>query len=232
MSAFGKGIILIGGIAYLFYQSLILFCLLTPLIFFYMQEWIKNCIRQKQQAFQLQFKEALQGLSAALNAGYSVENAMRETYKDLRLVYDDRTRIMKEFAYMIHQLNMNITIEQILQEFAARTQQEDVRNLVTVFVTAKRSGGDIVAVLKHTVLQIADKVEVKREIQTMMSAKRLEFQVMSGIPFGIITYMRLSFPEFMEVLYGNAIGIVTMSICLGIYVSAYRFGKKIIEFEV
>lgn len=197
-----------------------------------MREWKRNCIRQKQQIFQLQFKEALQGLSSALNAGYSVENAIRETYKDMRLLYDDQTRIMKEFSYMVHQLNMNITIEQILQEFAGRTKQEDVGNLVTVFVTAKRSGGDIVAILKHTVLQISDKVEVKREIQTMMSAKHLEFQVMSFIPFGIIIYMRLSFPEFMDVLYGNGIGIVTMTICLGIYVSAYWFGKKIIEIEV
>lgn len=232
LAALGKGIILIAGIAYLFYHSLLLFILLSPLLLFYMKEWKRNCIRQKQQAFQLQFKEALQGLSAALNAGYSVENAMRETYKDLHLLYDDRTRIMKEFSYMIHQLNMNIPAEQILKEFAGRTKQEDVSNLVTVFVTAKRSGGDIVAVLKHTVMQIADKVEVKKEIQTMLSAKRLEFQVMSGIPFGIITYMRLSFPEFMEVLYGNAIGVATMSVCLGIYVAAYQFGKKIIEVEV
>ncbi len=35
------------------------------------------------------------------------------------------------------------------------------------------------------------------------------------IPFGIVAYMKLSFPEFMDALYGNLIGAGVMSACLG-----------------
>ena len=59
---------------------------------------------------------------------------------------------------------------------------------------------------------------MKREIDTVITAKKMEFQIMSVIPLGIIGYMRLSFPEFMAGLYGNLPGAAFMSICLGAYI--------------
>lgn len=227
-----KGLGIVGGIAYLFYRSGWAVIFLIPLFFWYLKEWNEQSIRKKQEEFQIQFKDALQNLSAALNLGYSVENAMKETLKDLKLLYHGNSRIIQEFTYMVHQLNINVTAEQVLLEFATRVRQEDVQNFVTVFVTAKRSGGDMLAILKNTGTQICGKIEVKKEIQTMMSAKRLEFQVMTAIPFGILLYMRLSFPEFMGMLYGNALGAGIMTVCLLVYLMAYEMGKQIVEIEV
>ena len=45
-------------------------------------------------------------------------------------------------------------------------------------------------------------------------------------------YLKLSFPSFMEVLYGNVLGVVIMTICLLVYVIAFEMGKKIVEIEV
>ena len=42
----------------------------------------------------------------------------------------------------------------------------------------------------------------------------------------------ISFPEFFQVLYGNLIGVVVMSVCLLVYLIAYVCGKRMIEIEV
>ena len=55
---------------------------------------------------------------------------------------------------------------------------------------------------------------------------------MSAIPFGMICYMKFSFPEFMGILYGNVAGVVIMTICFLGYVIAYKAGKRIVEIEV
>ena len=60
----------------------------------------------------------------------------------------------------------------------------------------------------------------------------MEFRVMTVVPFGIILYMRLAFSEFMGVLYGNALGVSVMSICLGVYLAAWKLGKQMVEIEV
>ena len=73
---------------------------------------------------------------------------------------------------------------------------------------------------------------MEREIETLIAAKKYEFKVMSAIPFGIIGYMKISFPEFMEILYGNVLGVGVMSICLMIYAGAYYFGQRIVNIEI
>lgn len=180
----------------------------------------------------MQFKEAIEALSAALNVGYSVENAMREAFQDIRLLYRKEELIVREFRYMVRQLDMNVTMEHVLNGFAARTEDEEVRTFVDVFSMAKRGGGDMIGIIRNAVYQIGEKIDVKREIELIMAAKKMEFQVMSVVPFAMICYIKLSFPEFVDVLYGNPLGICVMTICLLIYIVSYEIGKRIVEVEV
>ena len=227
-----QGILLISAVSYLFYGTVLWAILLSPYLIRYIKSWETQIIKKKKQQFQLQFKEAIQSLSAALNVGYSVENAMREVWKDLQLLYQKEELILKEFRIMTRQLDMNVPAETALQEFALRTEDEEVQMFVTVFSMAKRSGGDMVMIIKNAVSQISEKIDVMRDIETIMAAKKFEFRIMSIIPFAMICYMKISFPAFMEVLYGNVLGVIVMSICLAIYVTAFEIGKRIVEIEV
>lgn len=193
---------------------------------------VQEQAHQKEKEFQLQFKEAILAVSSAMNIGYSVENAFREAQKELKKIYPEEARISKELQMIVRQLRVHVPMEQILEELSQRAPTEDVRNFVTVFVAAKKRGGNMIAIIQNTANQIGDKMDVKREIDTILAAKRYEFRVMSVVPYAIIGYMSLSFPEFMECLYGNILGIGVMTICLVIYLAAYYLGLRIIKIEV
>lgn len=218
--------------AWLYYRSFWAVLPLLPLGYGYYRLWEKEYSRKKRAQFQLQFKDAIQSLSSALNVGYSVENAFKETQKELAILYGENERIMKELRIMIGQIRINLSIEKILEEFSMRVESDDVRCFTTVFAAAKRSGGDMIAIIKNSVSQIGDKIEAKREIDTLLAAKKYEFKVMTLIPYFIIGYMSISFPEFMQALYGTMIGTGVMSLCLLAYIGAYYLGVKIIEIEV
>lgn len=220
------------AVAYLFYGAVWAALILSPYLFFYLKEWEQKEIYKKQIEFRKQFCSAIQAISVALGVGYSAENALKEALFDLQLMYPKEARIREEFCYMIRQMEMNLPLEQIFSEFAQRTGEEDVRTFATVFGMAKRSGGDLIEIIRSTVWQMGEKLEVKQEIETLMSAKKMEFQIMSMVPFLMIGYVRLAFPEFMSVLYGNMTGIIVMSICLGVYTLAYEWGKRMVEIEV
>ena len=230
--ALAKGILLIGIISYLFYGTWICTILFLPYLIWYIKSWEKQLVKKKQSKFRLQFKEAIQSLSAALNVGYSVENAMRETIKDLKGIYKKDDMILREFSYMIRQLQMNVSVETVLQDFAQRTADEDVQTFVTVFNMAKRSGGDTMEIIRNAVRQMGEKIDVEREITTLVSGKKLELKIMTMIPLGMVLYMKISFPEFLDVLYGNIAGVIIMSICLLVYLVAYEMGRRIVEIEV
>lgn len=219
-------------IALLFYGDIRFVIPLAPLGVAYCRKDIEQCVYKKQQEFERQFRDALESLSAELNIGYSMENAVKEVLKDLQVMYSAKSPVCREFSYMVRQLNLNVTAEQVWKDFEKRVQLPEVSSFVTIFIQAKRSGGDSILIIRNAVRQLTDKADVKREIETVIAAKRLEFQVMSVIPFGIIGYMRLSFPEFMGVLYGNLFGTCFMSICLVMYLAAWKLGRRIVEIQV
>lgn len=218
--------------AWLYYRSAIAVPLLAPVWIWQYRIWKKECLRRKSGSFQLQFKDAIQSLSSALSTGYSVENAWKEAEKELKLLYRENDRIRKELHIIVSQIRVNVPMEQIMEEFAERVRQEDVRNFTAVFAVAKKSGGDMVAIIRNTAGQIGDKVEVKREIDTILASREYEFKVMSVVPYVIIGYMSLSFPEFMQNLYGNVLGTGVMTVCLAAYIGACCLGQKIIRIEV
>ena len=162
----------------------------------------------------------------------TVENAVKESLKEMQVFYSDDAAILRELEIMVRQIRVQVPVEQAVEELSERTKLPDVESFAGVFVTAKRSGGNLMSIIRNTADQIGDKIDVKREIDTMLAAKKYEFQVMSVIPFGIVLYMTVSFPEFMGNLYGNIAGRGVMTGCLIIYLGAYGLGRKIIEIEV
>lgn len=227
-----KAVFLIMLMAYIFYGSFIVLPVFIPVWIIYMRSWITDMAKKKEKDFTSQFRDGIQSVSAALKAGYSTENSIREAQKDLKSLYGEDARIMKEFSRMSHQLDLNMTVENILHEFSERTGQEDVENFVNVFTAAKKSGGDSIAIIRNAVRIISDKIDTEREIQTVLASKKLEFNIMCAVPFFIILYMKITFGEFINVLYGNTAGAAVMTVCLSVYLTACIIGRKIIRIEV
>ena len=90
----------------------------------------------------------------------------------------------------------------------------------------------MVKIIQTSARMLGDKIDVKKEIETTLAAKKAEQMVMGLMPAGIILYLKLTSPGFLGVLYGNPFGICAMTACLGIYGFSYWLGKKIVDIEV
>ncbi len=64
---------------------------------------------------------------------------------------------------MIKQIYLQIPMDQILYQWAGRVDQEDLHSFVNVFVAAKKSGGDSLRVIRDSIAQIQDKMEMQRK---------------------------------------------------------------------
>ena len=229
---FLQGILFISALGYLFYHTVFAVLLLSPLVIVFRRKKREQRMEERKWKINQEFKDGIISLSAALSSGYSAENAFEEAWKDLKLLYKEDALIMREFSYIINQIRMNITVEKALNEFAERTGVEDILNFAEIFSTAKRSGGDLVKVIRSTANAISDKVEVKREIITMVTAKKYEADIMKIIPLGIIFYLQFFSPGFLDPLYHNILGKMVMSILLIAYLCAYYLADKIVAIEV
>ena len=232
LAQFFQSMVLFCGIFYLFYESLWTILLAVPVSYFAVKKKEKKRLEDRKWQLNIEFKEAILSLSAALNAGYSIENAFAEAIKDLQLLYGKESYIIPEFAYILHQIKMNRTVESAIEEFAKRSGVEDICNFSEVVTTAKRTGGDLIKIIHTTGRTIGDKIEIKREIKTLITAKKFEAKIMNVIPLIIILYLLVTSPGFLDPLYHNMMGAAVMTIALVVYAVAYLWSEKIMDISV
>lgn len=184
---------MIGITAWLYYRRVwaVIF-LILPGIWLY-REFLEEESKKKEQEFQKQFREMIQTLSSALNTGYSVENAFYETQKELKIQYPEEARISRELLLITRKLRMHIPVEQVLEEFAEKVPSEDVKSFVTVFVTAKKSGGDMIGIIRNTTSQIGDKIEVKERLIHYLPQRNMNFRSCRWFRMGLLLICHLVF---------------------------------------
>ena len=227
------GLVLAGVIAYVFYRSVIVFIPLgiAAVILFPIYEKGQLQLKRRRRLMS-EFREGITILSSTLSAGYSMENAMRESEAQLCMLLGDDAMIVREFEYINSRVSTNIPIEVAWQEFADRSDIEDIRNFVQVIKVAKRSGGDFKAIIAASADTIGDKIQIKEEITTHTAAKRLEQKIMDVIPLVIVIYIDATSPGFFDGMYSGLTGRIIMSACLAVYILAIYISGKILRIEV
>lgn len=225
-------LLLDGCVSYLFFYSLAAFFLLLPgAVLFFSDR--KNMLQKKrEQLLRRQFMDAIQLMASALQAGYSAENALRAAAGELCKVYQEEDSMVQEFRFMESQLAMNRNLEDLLLDFGRRSGVDDIQSFAEVFLTAKRSGGDLIAIIRNTVSCIRQKQETMQEIETCMAGKVMEQNIMSMTPILILAYVKLTSAEFLSVMYGNVTGIAVMTVCFLVYAAAFFWGRSIVRIEV
>lgn len=216
----------------MFYHSVVISLCSSPLVFYLMKLIREERGRKIRWELQLQFKDGLQSLSDALSAGYSIENGFREAITDLSLLYPKEADILIEFRHIYRQLGLNKNIEEMVLDFGIRSGSEDILTFAEVLSTAKRTGGDLLKVIRMTSQSIGDKTDIQREIRTVVAAKKLEANIMSTIPVLIILYLWFSMPGFLEPMYTTLVGRIVMTVTLGFYVAAVLLLRKIVDINV
>lgn len=226
LAAKGLGI-WIGG-AYFFYRSYKAFLLMLPLAVIYYQIEKKEAVKKRKEQLSLQFKEAVLSVCVSMQAGYSSENAFVQSRAEMASLFGQDSDIYQEWNLIVKAVESNVALEEALTDFGSRSGVLEIQDFAQVFAIGKRSSGDIHRIIHSTVALIAEKIEVNREIKTVLSAKSLELKIMSMVPFGILTYIGITSPGFFDVLYHNVMGITVMTGCLILYLGAFLLGRRIV----
>ena len=227
-----EGVFVVAMTGYFFYQSWVACFLLLPVFVLFMKEKKKDLARKRRQELSVQFKDLVLALCANVKAGYSIENALRESYRDVELLYGADSPICLEARHMIRGLENNVILEKLLYDLGVRSRLSDIMQFADVFLIAKRSGGNLTEILEKTAGVIEQKIETDKEIQLMISAKKMEQKIMNMVPFLIIFYIGTTSRGFFVVLYLNLVGVAVITVCLLFYGAAYRISKRIVEIEV
>jgi len=224
--------IFLGMMAYLFYDSVWAFFLLIPFAVLSLQHKKKQLCQKRKQQLEIEFRDVILSVSSNLQAGYSIENAFHEAYKELVILYGRASIMANELNLLLRKLANNEQLEDALLNLAKRSGVQDIKDFADIFQIAKRGGGNMQAVIANTAEIIGDKQAVRLEIDTVMSEKKLEQTIMRYIPFLIIFYISMTSKGYFESLYHNFAGWLIMTAALVVYGLACKLSDRILNIEV
>lgn len=220
-------------IGYLFYKSWLLSFILMFTGCLFPKIRTRQIITQRRNNLTIQFKDLLYSLSSAISVGKSLETGLKDALTDLKVIYPDHnTDIIREVEYIVRGLSMSETLETMFSQFAERTHVEDITSFVDVFVTCKRTGGDLMEVIRSTSNTIGDKIETKMEIQMMVGEKKTEFRVLMVMPVAMIFVLTYTAGDYMAPVFTTIAGRIAMTVAIIMFALAYKVGSKIMKIEI
>ena len=228
----GMGILLYLAADFLLYRSrgLLLFLPVFMVPYF---RWIKARLTHRRRHQLLErFQSAAMAFVVALRSGYAAENALAECAGDLERMAGSEDIMVKELRYMQTQITLSVPLEVLFTDLGERSGLEDIRNYALVFAIGKRTGGNMGEILANAADQLQQKLEVEKDIQVQVTSRRMEQTVMSMVPWGIILYLNVSSPGYMDVLYSSTPGKAVATVCLAVYLLSWFWGRKITEIEI
>lgn len=220
------GLLIGGGIVWLVYHSFTAAPLAVVVASAYLVMTNRSLCAERQKTLQYHFRDFLSSLHTAMAAGYSLENAVRSASSDLEKLYGAEDDLVRETRDMLWQMSYQRPVEQLFRELGDRSGVEDIRQFGEILMIAKRTGGNMDQVLESTWRNLTEKIDTAREIDALVAAKRYEQKLMSLMPAGVILYLKLAFPGFLDGMYGSLTGTAVMTACLGVYLGAFFLGRR------
>ena len=218
-------------VVFVFFRSFV-FSILAGVLCAIKAPVVYNDYKKKNRLknLRLQFKDLLESLTASYSAGKNTPNAFLDALNDMISIYGEDADIVNELRIICAGLANNFNIEQLLLDFAARSELDDVTSFANVFEVCNRQGSDLKRIVSDTRDIINDKIEIEMEIETMLAGNKNELNIMMVMPLVII--LSLSTMGTATIVTNTPINVIIKLICLGIFGLAYLLGRKIVDIKV
>jgi tight adherence protein B len=220
-------------LTFLFYQNLFLFFLSLPAQWFLLPVYRKHLSEKRRKEIKEQFRDVLYSISASVAAGRQMSGALQETAGNMRMIYGGQALIVQEIERMSKKINeYRESEEEVLRDFADRTDIEDISDFVDIYLTCRKTGGDLIRVLGKACEIITDKITIEKEIHTITAQKRFETKILTAIPILIILFLQFISPEYISVLYDGITGRLLMTAALAGIGASYYISTELTKIEV
>lgn len=191
----------------------------------------KQIIDKRRKNLTRQFRDMLDGLATSLGAGNNVMDSLYAVYDDLKIQYEEDAMILKEMEVIIAGVQNNVPIEELFSDFGTRSNIDDIKSFADVFQISYRRGGNIKDIIQNTYTILNDKMEIREDIETVVTSSKTEQNLMIVMPVILIAVIKFMSPEFAA-NFATPTGIISTTIAIICFIVAYFMGRMILDIKI
>lgn len=189
--------------------------------------------QRRRKALLMEFRDFLYSLSASFATGRHMHEAVKEAGENLREIYGEESDMAAETDYMLRRMDeTGLTDLEVLTDFSRRSGLEDAEDFAQVYRACRETGGNLVLAVNKAASVIGEKIGIEREIETMVSQKKLEGRIITVMPAMVILFLQLMAADYLDVMYHTLAGRILMTAALGLTLTASVVIERITRIEV
>ncbi len=199
------------------------------------KNYSKSVMRKRQNRLRLQFKEFLEIISISVSggSGRSMENAVADSLRELRMIFNEEADIVREVALIVRDYEQaGIPMTKGFAELGERSEIDDIVSFAAIYRTIEGKTSDFGYIIAQTRDIIKDKVEITMEIETSITSAKSEAYMMLVLPLILVVLMSSMGSGFMDSLFTTAIGRVSATVGVICTFASYVIATRATEIQV
>ncbi len=183
-------------------------------------------LRKRLDKFEHQLVDGLATVSNALKAGFSFMQAVDRLAKEMP------PPISQEFALVIRENKLGVTLEDALTNLTKRVNSEDLDLVVTSVIVTRQVGGNLAEIFDRIAETIRERFKLQGKIKTLTAQGKLQGIVVGLLPvfLGLVLY-KID-PQMMRPMFTTLPGWIGLGIILVLEIAGAFLIKKIVTIDV
>lgn len=187
---------------------------------------VKRKIKQKQKQLNVQLPTVLTLMANSMRSGYSYMQAIDLVAKEVP------DPIGGEFALLLKEVNLGITLEEAFGNMVKRVNMEDFDLVITAFLIQRQVGGNLVELLDNISATLRGRITMRGRINTLTAQGKLSGVILCLLPvvLGIVIYVFNG--EYLIAFFSHPIGKMMMGLAVGLQIIGIWWMRKVIDIDV
>lgn len=195
-------------------------------IYFIPRFILKLMRRRRIERFNGQLSQALGGMSNALKAGFSIQQAFEA------IVQEKENPIAQEFGMFLQQLRVGVKFDEALSDMDRRIGSEDLTLMIQSIEIARQTGGNLTEVFDRIAETIRERRRVEGKIKSLTAQGRIQGRVVGAMPvvLGIVLYFLD--PQMMLSFVRSTVGIAVLCAVVAMEICGMLIIRRIVDIDV
>lgn len=181
---------------------------------------------QRLRKIELQLPDALDLMARAMLAGHAFSSA-------LSIVANEGPEpISQEFRTAFDEINFGLSLSDALLNFAARVDSRDLRYFVVAVLVQRETGGNLAELLSKTATLIRSRLRLAGAVRVLSAEGRISAWILSLLPFMVAGAIQLARPQFLNVLWTDALGRTLAELALAMMACGVFWMWRVIAIRI
>lgn len=181
---------------------------------------------RRLERFNHQLVDALNSMSNALKAGFSIQQAF-ET-----VVAEGGNPIAQEFGMFLQQLRVGVRFEEALVDMDTRVGSEDLTLMTQAIEIARQTGGNLTEVFDRIAGTIRERHRIEGKIKALTAQGKIQGRVVGSMPFILAFVLYFIDRPMMMKFFRDPIGIMVVILILIMQLCGALLIRKITNIDV